>query len=71
MAFTQGDIRKERFKDVWDRKYQIFRDRSWTKKDDCAVCNHYSHCKGSGLHLYDTPDSKLQRCLYKMAKEAE
>lgn len=70
-AFIQGNIRKERFKDVWDTKYQVFRDRLWTHKDDCAGCNHYRHCKGSGLHLYATPDSKLMRCLYSMAKRAE
>src|SRR5512142_960373 len=38
-AFVQGHILKERLSDVWRDRYQIFRDRSWTKtKQPCSNC---------------------------------
>ncbi len=68
--FDQGDIRTERFKDVWDTRYQLFRDRSWTQKGDCATCKAYGKCKGGALHLYTDQESPFLRCLYLMDRQA-
>ncbi len=70
-AFLQGDIRTERLKDVWDTRYQVLRDRSWTRKGKCAECAQYDSCQGGAMHLYPSPDGDLLRCLYWMAKEAK
>jgi radical SAM protein with 4Fe4S-binding SPASM domain len=68
-AYAQGDIRTERFKEVWDTRYQVLRDRSWTRHGVCADCGHYRQCGGGSLHLYHQPGADILRCLYKMAKE--
>jgi radical SAM protein with 4Fe4S-binding SPASM domain len=65
-AFVQGAIQRDRLKTVWDERYQIFRDRSWTHKGICAHCDAYSRCHGNGLHLYPHPDSDPLRCFYLM-----
>jgi radical SAM protein with 4Fe4S-binding SPASM domain len=70
-AFDQGDIHKDDFAMIWKEKYQIFRDRSWTKKDECLGCRHFDICKGGSLHLYDNQESKILRCLYLMCKETD
>jgi radical SAM protein with 4Fe4S-binding SPASM domain len=70
-AFVQGDIRTERFKDVWETRYQLLRDRSWTKKGMCAECAQYDRCQGGSMHLYPTPEEDIIRCLYWMAKQTE
>ncbi|MBM4388493.1 MAG: radical SAM protein [Deltaproteobacteria bacterium] len=70
-AFIQGDIRKERFKIVWDERYQNMRDRSWTKKGECAECGFYYLCRGGALHLYPDMKSPFIRCFYLMLKESE
>lgn len=70
-AFVQGDIRTERFKDVWEQRYQDLRQRFWTYRDDCAVCEHYGKCNGGSLHLYADKHAPLLRCLYRMARQAE
>lgn len=70
-AFVQGDIRAERLKDVWETRYQVLRDRSWTKKDQCGVCEQYDKCHGGAMHLYASPEGELLRCLYRMAKGEE
>lgn len=70
-AFDQGDIRFDRFKTVWEERYQILRDRSWTKKGQCAHCPHYKICRGGAMHLYPEPGSEFLRCVYLFCKEAE
>ncbi len=68
--FLQGDISKERFSMVWNEKYQIFRDRSWTKKDKCKNCDAYNRCNGGSLHLYPGCSSGFSRCFYLMLNKA-
>ena len=51
--FVQGNIYKDNFMDIWNNKFDIMRDRSWTKKGECAQCKFYKYCQGNGLHLYD------------------
>jgi radical SAM protein with 4Fe4S-binding SPASM domain len=68
-AYLQGDIRKERFKDVWETRYQVLRDRSWTRQGGaCADCGAYDRCRGGSLHLYDKPQAEFLRCLFKMVE---
>jgi radical SAM protein with 4Fe4S-binding SPASM domain len=64
-AFLQGDVRTERFRDVWESRYQLFRDRSWTRKGNCASCEQFRRCRGGSLHLYESPDALATRCLFK------
>ncbi len=51
-SFSQGNIYKDSFYDVWQSKYQVFRDRSWTKIGKCASCKEYEDCQGNGLHYW-------------------
>ena len=70
-AFLQGDILTERFKEVWDTRFQVLRDRSWTKTGACTSCHAYARCKGGAMHLYPAPSQPPLRCLYLQAKEDE
>ncbi len=70
-CFDQGDIHQERLKEVWDQRYQVFRDRRWTRKGVCGTCKHYRVCNGGALHLYQDTSSEALRCMYLMCKEAE
>jgi radical SAM protein with 4Fe4S-binding SPASM domain len=68
-AFVQGDIRRERLRDVWEQRYQVLRDRSWTRRGRCAGCVHYERCGGGAMHLYAKPGEEILRCLYDLAAE--
>ena len=59
----QGNIYRDDFWDVWQNRFQVMRDRSWTKKDQCKDCKVWRYCEGSGLHLYDDK-GKLLTCHY-------
>lgn len=67
-CFVQGDIRQERFFDVWQNRYQIFRDRSWTRHGQCADCDSFRACQGGSLHLYSDLKGEPSRCFYRMLK---
>ena len=59
----QGNIYKDDFWDVWQNRFQMMRDRSWARKDQCKDCKVWRYCEGSGLHLYDD-DGNLLVCHY-------
>ena len=52
-SLSQGNIRDDSFAEVWENKYQVYRDRSWLKKGTCSSCEEWAHCQGNSLHLYD------------------
>jgi radical SAM protein with 4Fe4S-binding SPASM domain len=70
-AFDQGNIRTQRFKDVWESGYQNLRDRQWARRGPCADCPHWDWCRGGAMHLYDHPGADFLRCLYRECLEAE
>ena len=60
-----GNIYKDSFWDVWQKQFQVYRDRRWMKTDQCADCKMWRYCLGNGMHLRDS-DGKLQVCQYHM-----
>ena len=68
--FVQGNIYCDDFMDVWNNRYQVFRDRSWAKQGICAPCKYFKYCKGSGMHLRDE-NGGLLYCHFNWLKEAE
>ena len=63
--YHQGNIYKDSFWEVWQNKFQPYRDRQWMKKDECAHCKVWRYCQGNGMHLRDG-EGKLQLCQYQM-----
>lgn len=59
--YTQGNIYREKFTDVWENRYGQYRDRSWMKKDECKNCKWFRYCLGGGMHLRDE-EGKLLFC---------
>lgn len=62
--FYQGNIYKNDFMDIWNTQFNLFRDRSWMRKDECAACSFFRYCKGNGMHLRDD-NGDLLFCHYK------
>ncbi len=60
--FIQGNIYENHLDEIWETRFKPFRDRSWTKKDQCAECNEYKYCEGSGMHWWQGVDCTLQKC---------
>jgi radical SAM enzyme (rSAM/lipoprotein system) len=61
--YHQGNIYKDNFIDVWDNRFQPFRNREWTRKGCCKDCSVYRYCEGNGMHLHDD-EGNLLVCHY-------
>lgn len=57
--FIQGDLRKERIKDIWENRYTEYREREWLKKGICQNCEDWDFCHGGAMHLI----GKYKNCL--------
>ena len=69
--FIQGNIYKDNFAEVWQNRYQIFRDKSWTKSGICEECDFFDNCEGNGMHLRDEKTGELLFCHLNRIKEGE
>lgn len=68
--FVQGNLEKDRFLDIWDRGYQVMRQRDWTRKQEpCASCPDHRFCEGNGMHLWDAERGLLRCHLQELATE--
>jgi radical SAM protein with 4Fe4S-binding SPASM domain len=64
---AQGNIYTDDFIDIWENRYQPYRDRSWMKTGECADCKYFRYCQGNGMHLRDD-DGNLILCHLKRLK---
>lgn len=65
-AYTQGNIYKDDFIEVWKNKFEIMRDRNWTKTGICKNCNEFKWCRGNGMHLHEPGKENVLRCHYNL-----
>ena len=58
-----GNIRKDRFKDVWENGFGIFRTDPAQKNEDCAACPHMKYCRGDSFHSWDYDNNRPMVCM--------
>lgn len=61
--YHQGNIYKDKFTEVWSKKFELYRNREWMRINQCATCDMWFFCKGNGMHLRDD-NGQLMRCHY-------
>ena len=64
--FIQGNIRTDNFKEVWENKYQIFRNPERTKSEECGNCKYWEYCSGGAFHTWNFNDNMQNKCTYNM-----
>lgn len=69
--YIQGNIYRDSFLDCWNNRFQLMRDREWTRTGTCAQCAAYKSCQGNGLHLRDQATGELLRCHARLIEGAE
>lgn len=62
--FDQGNIYRDNLWEVWQNRFERYRNREWTRKEGCADCKVFKYCHGNGMHLYDD-NEQLLVCHYK------
>ena len=59
--YHQGSIYQDDFMEVWETRFQPYRDREWMRTGECADCRYFKYCLGGGMHLRDD-QGKLLFC---------
>jgi len=63
-SFIQGNIYQDNFVDVWNNRFNIMRDRSWTKTGICLDCKDYKNCRGGAMHLWNEKKDGIMTCIH-------
>lgn len=61
----QGNIRKDDFIEVWENKFEIFRQNRANNSEYCKDCSEKEYCRGDGFHTWNLEERKPELCLYK------
>lgn len=61
--YSQGNIYRDNFWEVWSNRFESFRNRDWAKTGECANCSMWKYCEGGGMHLRDN-NGELLLCHY-------
>lgn len=59
--YDQGNIYTDDFWEVWQNRFQVFRNRDWAKTGICSDCRFFRYCEGNGMHLRDDAGT-LAKC---------
>lgn len=59
----QGNIRRDRFKDVWENRFEIFRRNKADSSSKCRDCSHKKYCRGDAYHSWDYSKNEPLVCL--------
>lgn len=65
--YHQGNIYQDDFMEVWENRFQIYRNREWMRKSECSDCKYFRYCRGNGMHLRDE-NGELYFCHLKRLK---
>lgn len=62
----QGNTRQDRFSEIWNNKFELFRNRNWRQCNNCKSCSWWEFCEGNSLHLWNFEKNKLNLCNYNL-----
>lgn len=64
IRYSQGNIYKNNFLDIWNNQFKIMRYRDWMKTGICEHCEVFKWCEGNGMHLRDFDSKNVLYCQY-------
>ena len=68
--YNQGNIYRDSFWEVWNNRFEKYRNREWMKRGVCAECEMFRYCQGNGFHLRDS-NGDLMLCHYNRLKNVK
>ena len=64
-AFGQGNIYQDNLWEVWNNRFEAFRDRSWARRGMCKDCRKFRDCQGNGMHNWHGDCQEVINCHYR------
>ena len=59
----QGNIRRDRFRDVWENRFELFRHDLSDLNETCRSCEHQKFCRGDAHHSWDYDRNEPMVCM--------
>ena len=69
--YSQGNIYRDSFWDVWENRFEKFRNREWMRRGACQDCEMFRYCQGDGMHLRDGNGDMMMTCHYNQLKNVK
>ena len=63
--FSQSNIYDDNLFEVWNTRFQPFRDRRWARSGQCSDCPVFSRCLGNGMHNWHGDSPEVLTCHYR------
>jgi len=65
-ALVQGNIFKDDFCDIWENRFEVFREDRSEKCKVCRECTERAYCLGDSAHTWDYENNEPLLCLHRM-----
>ncbi|MGN0967299.1 MAG: radical SAM protein [Candidatus Coprovivens sp.] len=65
----EGNIRKDKFSDVWENGFKRYRKIDRTCNETCAACPDWKICTGDAFHTWDFKNNKPNFCARELYKD--
>ena len=65
----QGNIRKDKFSDVWEHRFKNYRSINRTSNSKCKKCPDWKACCGDAFHTWDFENKKPNFCVREIFKD--
>ena len=59
----QGNIRRDRLRNVWEQRFELFRHDLSDSCAECRACEHARFCRGDAHHSWDYDHNRPMVCL--------
>ena len=59
----QGNVKKDSFIEVWENKFEAFRNEYRTSNETCKKCKYWKYCNGDSFHTWNFEENKPNICL--------
>jgi len=63
-SFVQGNIYNDDFLDVWNKRFDVMRNRKWTKTGICKNCAAFKNCSGGAMHMWNEKKDSIMSCIH-------
>jgi radical SAM enzyme (rSAM/lipoprotein system) len=70
-GFVQGNIYKDNFLDIWNNKFEIYRNRKHFKTGECKSCKEWKNCRSDGMHLHEPGNENVLVCYNRLLCKAK
>ena len=62
--FAQGNIYSDNLWEVWQTRFEPFRNREWARQGICKDCKAFKNCLGNGMHNWHGDGNSPINCHY-------